>query len=56
MGLTEEDAQGLSKNLITYLIYLDPLHFLNAEGLFRRLSYGQDRILSHRTEFLLTSE
>jgi hypothetical protein len=27
-------------------IYLDPLHFPNAEGLFRRLSYGQNSIPS----------
>jgi hypothetical protein len=29
-----------------------PANLSDAEGLSRPLSYGQDRILSHRTEFL----
>jgi hypothetical protein len=32
-------------------IFLDPLPFPDAEDLFRLLSSGQDRILSHRVEF-----
>ena len=50
-GLTVSDERIGEAHKISRSIFLDPLPFLDAEDLFRLLSSGQDRILSHRVEF-----